>query len=148
MTSRVNEKVLVLGSYIACIASLLILTFMSQYLILCLARLAFGAAQVVLVSYIAAWVETYTGERLIRALKLHAIMGVQTVSYFIGYAIVGSWNSRLTVTPSEEVPSIWSQPWRGAIFLQACALGFAAFVVLSIEMKYFDFETAREVRVL
>lgn len=76
VTSRVNEKVLILGSYIACISSLLVLTFMSQYIILCLARVAFGASQVVLISYIAAWVETFTGERQMRALKLHVIMGV------------------------------------------------------------------------
>ena len=117
MTTRVNEKLLVLGSYIACITSLLLLTFMSQFFILCLARLAFGAAQVVLVSYIAAWVETFSGEKQMKALKLHVIMGVQTLSYFIGYAIVGQWNARQAVTPSDGVPSIWSQPWRGAIFL-------------------------------
>ena len=143
-----NEKVLVLGSYVACIASLLLLTFMSQFYILCCARLAYGAAQVVLVSYIAAWVETFTAETQTKALKLHVIMAVQTLSYFIGYAIVGSWNARQVITPTEEVPSIWSQPWRGAIFLQAIFLIFSAFVVLSVEMKYFDFETAKEVQLM
>lgn len=148
LSSKLNEKVLVLGSYVACIGSLLFLTFISQYLLLCLARLVYGAAQVVLVSYIAGWVETFTGDKQVKAMKLHVIMGVQTLSYFIGYAIAGSWNSRQVVSPTEEVPSIWSQPWRGAIFLQAIFLIFCAFVVLSIEMKYFDSETSREVQAM
>jgi hypothetical protein len=61
VTSRLQSKVLVLGSLVTLITSLVFLIIISgSFTLLCLMRFLFGFSQILLISYFMAWIDVFS----------------------------------------------------------------------------------------
>lgn len=147
MTSRVFEKVLVTFCLIGSVSTLLPICFFGfSFAILCLARLLFGIVQIIMISYITAWVDSFSDGKLVKAFQLNTIMIGQVLAYFIGYGAVTLMTpgdeelAPIEGAPIEEPGSLesWGQPWRIAILLQCAFLIPFIMIVISLPNKYFD----------
>lgn len=164
LTSRVFEKVLVFVCLIACASSLLPLCILGgSFSLLCLMRITYGFSQNIVISFVAAWVDTFADSKLIKAFQFHMILIGQALAYFIGYGVTGLMiSSQSDAPPPEEVPAdppvegeektepmsidSWAQPWRVAIFLQILLLIPCILLIMSLPLKYFDLKAAQEMK--
>lgn len=85
----IPEKIITMTSLIACVTCLMTLTFTPEgaFWVLCLARFLFGFFQIILISYLMAWVETFAESKFLRAIQFHMILFGQALAYFMGYAL-------------------------------------------------------------
>ena len=74
LMQRVVEKAVVTISMVGCAASILLVSVGGYFSVLCTARFTFGFFQIVLISYIMAWVETFGATKFQKAFQFHLVL--------------------------------------------------------------------------